>query len=327
MKLAARGMLVLALIGSGTGGMAAAADADPAANYPNRPIRFIAPFVPGGPSDFLSRLLGAKLTESWGQQVVVDNRGSAGGIIGFELGAKAPPDGYSLTMASGSGLTVNPAVYIKLPYDPIKDYEPITQITSGSSLLVVHPSVPAKTMGEFIAFAKAKPGTINFAATGTSNLLAAEMLNHMAGIKLIAVNYKGTGQAVNAILSNEVQMFFINMLIGVPQVKAGKIRAIGISSAKRHPNFPDVPAIAETVPGFEQVTWHSVIVPAKTPVPILNKLNAELVKIIRSADVRERFATQGLDAVGSSREDLKALIKKEIDMYAQIVKQIGYKPQ
>jgi tripartite-type tricarboxylate transporter receptor subunit TctC len=323
--MAARSMLfgTLACIAS----VAWSAAADPAANYPNRPVRFIAPFVAGGPSDYLSRLLASKLTEAWGQQVVVDNRGSSGGIVGFELGAKAPPDGYTLTMAASSGLTVNPAVYIKLPYDPVKDFEPITQITSGSALLVIHPSVPAKTMPEFIALAKAKPGIINFGATGAGNLLASEMLNHMAGIKLIAINYKGTGQAITALLSNEVQMFFINMLIGVPQIKAGKLRALGITSAKRHPNFPDIPAISETVPGFSQVTWHSVVVPAKTPAPLLDKLNADLVKIIKSADVRERFAAQGLDAVGSSREELRMQIAIEIKQYADIVKQIGYKPQ
>jgi tripartite-type tricarboxylate transporter receptor subunit TctC len=305
----------------------AAGAADAAADYPNRPIRFIAPFVAGGPSDILSRMLGGKLTESWGQPVIVDNRGSAGGIVGFEIGAQALPDGYTLVLATSSGLTINPSVYKKLPYDPVRDFQPITQVTSGPYLMVVHPSVPAKSIPDYIALAKAKPGQLNFATTGTNNLLAMEMLNHMAGIKTVAISYKGTGQAVNAVVAGEVQSFIINPLVGAPQVKAGKLRAIAVTSAKRSPTFPDVPAIAETLPGFEQIVWHSVIVPAKTPKPIVAKLSNELVRILRQPDVKERFNSQGLDAVGNTPEEVSALIRKEIAMYAKLVKQIGFQPQ
>ena len=244
-----------------------------AADYPNRPIRFIAPFVAGGPSDTLSRYLGQKLTENWGQQVVVDNRGSAGGIVGFELGAKAPPDGYTLLLANGAGVTINPSVYLKLPYDPQKDFQPITQITSGGYFMVVPMSLPAKSVKEYIALAKAKPGSLNFAATGTNNLLAAEQFNHMAGIKATAVNYKGTGQAVTAVISGEVQSFIMSPLIAVPQIQAGKLRAIGITGLKRSTVLPDVPTIAESLPGYENITWHSVLVPVKTPKPIVDKLS------------------------------------------------------
>ena len=174
--------------------------ADPAAGYPSRPIRFIAPFVAGGPSDLMARLLGQKLSESWGQPVIVDNRGSAAGIVGFEIGAKAPPDGYTLLLATSGGLTINPAVYLKLPYDPVNDYQPITQVTSGAYLMVIHPGVPAKSLSEFIAHAKSRPGQINYATTGTNNLIAAELLNHMAGIKTVPISYKGTGQAINALM-------------------------------------------------------------------------------------------------------------------------------
>ena len=302
------------------------AAADAAANYPGRPIRFIVPFVPGGPSDVLSRLLGQKLTESWGQTVVIDNRGSAGGIVGFELGAKAPPDGYTLLLANGAGLTINPSVYLKLPY-AARDFQPITQITSGAYFMVITPSLPAKTVKDFIALAKAKPGGLNFATTGTNNLLAAEQFNHMAGIKTVAVNYKGTGQAVSAVMSGEVQSFIISPLIAIPQVQAGKLRAIGVTGLKRSPALPDVPTIAETLPGYENITWHSVLVPAKTPKPIVAKLSKELMRIIRQPDVQERFSSVGLDAVGSTPEELAALIKKEVVMYANLVKQIGLKPQ
>jgi len=303
------------------------AAADAAAVYPSRPIRFIAPFVAGGPSDTLSRLLAQKLTENWGQTVVVDNRGSAGGIVGFELGARAAPDGYTLLLANGAGLTINPSVYLKLPYDPLRDFQPITQITSGAYFMVITPSVPAKSVKEFIALAKAKPGSLNFAATGTNNLLAAELFNHMAGVKTVAVNYKGTGQAVGAVIGGEVQMFIMSPLIAVPQVKAGKLRAIGVTGLKRSPVLPDVPTIAETLPGYENITWHSVVVPARTPKPIVAKLSRELMRIIRQPDVQERFATVGLDAVGSTPEELAALIKNETVMYAKLVKQIGLKPQ
>ena len=323
MKHAAHLILISVLSCAASG----AAAADAAAGYPNRPIRFIAPFVAGGPSDTLSRLLAQKLTESWGQTVVVDNRGSAGGIVGFELGAKAPPDGYTLLLANGAGLTINPSVYLKLPYDPYKDFQPITQITSGAYYMVINPSVPAKSVKEFIALARAKPGQLNFAATGTNNLLASELFSYMAGVKMVAVNYKGTGQAVGAVVSGEVQMFVMSPLIAIPQIKAGKLRAIGLTGLKRSPVLPDVPTIAESLPGYENITWHSVVVPVKTPKPIVAKLSKELMRIIKNPDMQVHFAQQGLDAVGSTPEELATLIKKEQVEYAKLVKQIGLKPQ
>ncbi len=317
-------LFLVSVLSCAASGVAAA---DAVADYPNRPIRFIAPFVAGGPSDMLSRLLGQKLTERWGQTVVVDNRGSAGGIVGFELGAKAPPDGYTLLLATGSGLTINPSVYLTLPYDPQRDFQAITQVTSGAYIMVVHPSVPAKSLPEFIAYAKSKPGQLNFAATGTNNLLAAELFNHMAGVKTAAINYKGTGQAINAIVGGEVQMMVMSPLIALPQIKAGKLRALGVTGLKRSPALPDLPTIAETLPGYEQIVWHSVVVPIKTPKAIVAKLSKELMSIIRQPDIQERFSSQGLDAVGSSPEVITALIKKEIVMYADLVKKIGLKPQ
>jgi tripartite-type tricarboxylate transporter receptor subunit TctC len=322
MRHSARLFLVSVLSCAATGAFAA----DAAKDYPSRPVRFIVPFVPGGPSDTISRLLAQKLTESWHQTFVIDNRGSAGGIVGFELAAQAPADGYTLLLANGAGVTINPSVYRKLPYDP-KDFQPITQVTSGAYYMVVPPSLPAKTVKEFIALAKAKPGGLNFAATGTNNLLAAEQFNHMAGIKTVAVNYKGTGQALSAVMSNEVQMFVISPLIAVAQIQAGKLRAIGITGLKRSPVLPDVPAIAETLPGYENITWHSVLVPARTPRPIVAKLSQEMMRIIKQPDTTERFNSVGLDAVGSTPEELAKLIKEETVMYAKLVKQIGLQPQ
>ena len=319
----AAGFLLMSVL-SGAVPIAAAADA--AGDYPNRPVRFIAPFVPGGPSDLLSRMLSQKLTESWGQTVVVDNRGSAGGIVGFELGAKAAPDGYTLLLATASGLVINPSVYQKLPYDPVRDFQPITQITSAGYLLTLHPSVAARTVPELIAVAKAKPGQLNYATTGTNNLLSMELFNRMAGTKMVAISYKGTGQAVTALMSGEVQIFIISPLVGLPQIKAGKLRAVGYTGPQRSPLLPDLPTVGETLPGFEQIVWHSVVVPAKTPRTIAAKLSKELMRIMRLPDIKERLTSQGLDPVGSTPEELQALINKEIKLYAKLVKDIGFKP-
>lgn len=318
MKQAAQ-LLLISVLSCAASGVAAA-------DYPNRPIRFVTPFVAGGPSDMLARLLGQKLSESWNQTVVIDNRGSAAGIVGFEIVAKSIPDGYTLLLATGAGLTINPHVYLKLPYE-VKDFQPITQITSGAYYMVVPMSLPAKTVKEYIALAKANPGSLNFATTGTNNLLAAEQFNFMAGIKATAVNYKGTGQAVTAVMSGEVQSFIMSPLIAVPQIKAGKLRAIGLTGLKRSPALPDVPTIAETLPGYENITWHSLVVAAKTPKPIVAKLSKEFMRIIRLPDIQERLNSQGLDAVGSTPEELSALIKSELVMYGKLVKQIGLKPQ
>lgn len=279
-------------------GIAQAAEAQ----YPNRPIRFIAPFVPGGPSDILARLLSQKLNESMGQQVVVDNRGSAGGIVGFELGAKAAPDGYTMLLATYSGLTISPSTYRKLPYDPVRDFQPITQLAVGPSVLVIHPSVAAKSLQEFIALAKAKPGAINYASTGHGNLLVTEQFKSIAGINLVNVPYKGTGQAVIALISAEVQLMTMNPLVAVPTVAESGF------------------------PGYQAIQWHSVVMPARTPRPIVNRLHSEIVKILKQPDVIERFQAQGLKPVGSTPEQLSALIKEEIVMYAKLIKQIGLEP-
>ena len=296
--------------------------------YPNRPVRFVVGFVPGGPSDILARLLSQKLNESTGQTFVVDNRGSVGGVLGFEIGAKAAPDGYTILLAPNSAFTINPHVYLKLPYDPERDFQPITQLTSGGAVMVVHPSVAAKSVKEFIALAKAKPGQINYATTGAGNLLGIANFQVMAGIDMVNIPYKGTGQAVIALVAGEVQFFTMSPLVAVPHVKSGKLRGLAVTSLTRNPALPDMPTVDESgVPGYKNIAWHGIVVPAKTPKPIVKRLHTELVKIVNLPDVQERFKSQGLSAVGSTPEELRALIKEESLEVANLVKKIGYKPQ
>jgi len=322
MKRTTQWLMVLLLSAISAGTRAAEAD-----NFPNRPIRIIDVFVPGGPSDIISRLLAQKMTESFGQPVIVENRGSAGGIVGFEVGAKAPADGYTLIFAPQAPVTINPSVYKKLPYDPLRDFDAVTQISSGAYMMVVHPSIPAKTVPEFIALAKRRPGEINFASSGANNLLAMEMFNHMAGVKTVNIPYKGTGQAVQALLSGEVQVFVISPIVGMQLVKSGKMRLLGMTGLQRSPLMPEAPTVAETLAGFESVVWHGVVVPAKTPPAIVNKLAQEIVRITRLPDFRERLNSQGLDVIGSTPEEFATLIKNEIGVFAKLVKQIGYQPQ
>ena len=298
------------------------------ANYPNRPVRFIVPLAPGGPSDILSRLMGQKLGESMGQTIVIDNRGAVGGILGAELGANSPPDGYTLILSANSLLTINPHVYKKLPYDPLRDFQPITQLTQGGNVVVVHPSVQAKSIKEFIALAKAQPGKFNHATTGTGNVLGIGNFKVQAGIDMVGVPYKGTGQAVIDLVAGHVQFFFMNPLVAIGNVKAGRLRALAVTSLTRNPALPDVPTVDESgIPGFKNITWHSVLVPARTPQPIVKRLNAELVKIVHLPDVKERFLEQGLTPVGSTPEAMSKLIKEESAEYAKLVKQIGLQPQ
>ncbi|MDB6165053.1 MAG: hypothetical protein JWQ83_193 [Lacunisphaera sp.] len=296
--------------------------------YPSKPVRFIAPFVPGGPTDTMARLLNVKMQESMGVPVVVDNRGAAGGIIGFELVARAAPDGYTLLLGSSGGLTMNPSLYSKLPYDPAKDYQPITQITSGPQILVVHPSVAAKSVQELIALARAKPGQLNFASAGTGNRVAAELFKLQAGVDMVNVSYKGTGQALTDVIGGQVQMMFPTALVAVTQVRAGKLRAIGVTSVKRAAVLPDVPTIAESgLPGFEAVSWHGVLAPANTPKPIVARLHGEIVKALNQPDSKERLNAQGLDVIGSTPEEFAAYIKSERAKYDKVIKAAGIRAE
>ena len=297
------------------------------AKYPTRPVRVVVPFAPGGPSDILGRLMSQKLGEAMGQPYVVDNRGSAGGVVGFEIAAKAAPDGYTILMGGGSALTQNPSLYTKLPYS-VNDFQPVTQITAGPNLLCVHPSVPAKSVQELIALAKAKPGTINFASAGTGNRLSSELFKSAAGIDIVNISYKGTGQAITDLVGGQVQMMMINMIAASPQVKSGKLRGLAVTTLKRNPAMPNMPTVAESgLPGFEVTSWHGVFVPAKTSKAIVTRLNSELVKIVHLPDVKEKLEPQGLEPVGSTPEQLSAYIREETAKYAKLIKQIGLKPE
>jgi tripartite-type tricarboxylate transporter receptor subunit TctC len=298
------------------------------ANYPTKPVRLIIPFAPGGPSDIIGRLVGQKLGDHLGQSVVADNRGAAGGIVGFELAARAAPDGYTLLLGSAGGLTMNPSLYLKLPYDPQRDYVPITQLTVGPNLMCVHPSVAAKTVQDFVALARAKPGQINFASAGTGNRLAAEMFRIATGISIVNVPYKGTGQAIGDLVGGQVQMMMINPVAAVPQVRGGKLRGLAVTSLKRASIMPDVPTIAESgVAGFEYVSWHAILAPAHTPAAVTKRLYADLLKVLASPDVKERFASQGLDTVGATPDAFKTVIREETLRLAKLIKEVGIKPE
>jgi tripartite-type tricarboxylate transporter receptor subunit TctC len=296
--------------------------------YPVRPIRFIAPFAPGGPSDTLARLLSPRLNERLGQPVIVDNRPAAAGIVGFEMAAKSAPDGYTMLLGSNGGLTMNPSLYQKLPYNPARDYQAVTQIESGPQILVVHPSVPAKSVQELIALAKAKPGQINFASAGTTNRIAAELFKAQAGIDIVNVPYKGTGQALAELVGGQVQMMMMSALTAIAPVKSGKLRGLAVSSLKRAAVVADLPTVSESgLPGFESTSWHGVLVPSHTPRPIVARLHAESVKALTQPDVRERLATLGFEVVASTPEEFVAFIRQQTAKHEKLIKEIGLKAE
>jgi len=322
MKLASCGFAVLLLAGSASGIFAAEG------TYPDKPVRFIVPFAPGGPSDVLARMVGQKLSDGLHETVVVDNRGSVGGILGFKLASEAPADGYTILLAVNSGFTINPHVFKKLPYNAERDFQLITQLTTGGNVVTLNPKVPAKSIKELVALAKAKPGVMNYATTGAGNLLGIALFKSMAGIDMVPIAYKGTGQAVISLISGEVQFFFMNPLIAVPHVKAGRLRGIAVTSLARNPALPNTPTVAESgVPGFENITWHNIAVPAGTPKAVVKRLNTELVKVVHTPDVTARLESQGLTPVGSTSEQVTAKIRAESIVYAKLVKKIGYQPQ
>jgi len=291
--------------------------------FPTKPIRFIVPFPPGGGNDTMARAFGQKMTEGFTQQVVIDNRAGAGGNIGAETAARALPDGYTLFLGGVGSHGINPGLQ-KVPYDPIADFAPISLIASAPLVIVVPLSLPAKTVGDLIQLARAKPGALNYASSGNGTIahLSAELLNSMAKIKLEHVPYKGTGPALTDLLGGPVQLMFNSAVAMLPQVRTGKLRALAVTSAKRLAALPEVPTVAESgVPGYEAASWYGVLAPAKTPRSIIMKLNGEIVRIAQLPDVRERLAADGADPIGSSPEAFAAHIKRELARWARVIEE------
>ncbi len=295
--------------------------------YPARPIRFILPFPPGGGTDILGRIISERLSASLGQPVVIENRGGAGGNVGAEAAAKSAPDGYTIVLVAPS-LAISPSLYSKLNYDPVKDFAPVSLVATVPNVMITHPSVPARTLAEFIALAKTKPGRMNFGSggNGTSNHLAGELFNIVAGVKLVHVPYKGVNLAMNDVLSGEVQLVVIGVPAASPHIKAGKLRALALIAPRRSPAIPEVPTVAEAgLPGFEVTTWYGVLAPAGTPRPIVTRLNAELVRIMHAPELKERLAALATDPATGTPEEFADYIKREIEKWGEVVRQAGLK--
>jgi len=309
--------------------MLAFAPAAWAQNYPAKTIRIIVHSAPAGSSDILARLLAQKLTEPLGQQIVIENRAGASGIIGADVAAKAPPDGYTLLMTQTS-LAINPSMFAKIPYNAIRDFAPISQIVVGPNALVVHPSVPATTVKGIIALARAKPGSlvIGSPGNGTSPHLSAELFKTMAKVDMIQVQFKGAGLAVVSLLSGEIGVMFPTPPTVMQYIKAGRLRPLGVTGRNRIEAMPDVPTIAEAgVPGYEATQWFGVLAPAGTPRPVIDRLHQEIVKVMRAPDMKERLAADGLEVVASAPAEFAAHIKAETEKWAKIIKAMGIKPE
>ena len=297
-----------------------------AGEYPAKPIRIIAQFTPGSSTDILARIIAQKMSQDWGQQVVVDNRPGAGGVVGTEMGAKANPDGYTLTMAVSAAFGINPSLYAKLPYDVVKDFAPISTLGLTPQTLVVSPSTAYKSVKEFVAAAKDKPGQINYASlgTGSTSHLTMEMFRSAADIKLNHVPFKGSAEAHTQLIGGQIPAMFDAIPATLPQIKGGRLRGLGIATLKRSQFLPDLPTIAEAgYAGFEAVGWIGIAAPAKTPAAILDKLNAEMVKIIHEPDVQEKLAALAFTPVGDSRAQFAAFMKSEIAKWGKAVKESG----
>jgi tripartite-type tricarboxylate transporter receptor subunit TctC len=305
-------------------GNAAAAD-----NYPSRPIRFIVPFPPGGGNDIVGRIVALKLGEGLGQQVVIDNRGGAGGTIGTDITAKAPPDGYTM-LINNISLAVNHTLFKKLPYDTLKDLQPVSLVGRQPNIVVVHPGVPAKSMRELLDMARAKPGSVNYGSggIGTASHLATEMLKLMANVDMVHVPYKGLGPALTDLMGGRLHVIISTMASALPQMKTGKLRPLAVTTAQRSAFFPEVPTLNEAgVKGYEFSTWYGLLVPAGTPQPIVDRLNRETQKALGSALVKEQFVSQGLEPAGSSPQEFSGYLKSEVAKWAKVVKASGATPE
>lgn len=298
-----------------------------ATDFPSKSIRIVVPFPPGGATDAAARLVAQKMGDHWGQPVVVDNRAGAGGNVGSDFVAKSVPDGYTLVMGVTGSHAINISLYSKMPYDPLADFIPISQVAVVPNVLVVHPSVPAKNLAELIALAKKEPGTLNYASlgNGTAAHLGMEMLKSAAGVDITHVPYRGSAPAVSDLLAGQVQMMVDGLPSSLPHVQAGKLRAIALTSLHRAPALPNLPTISETYPGFYADAWSGLFAPKGTPQPVVDKLSAEVQRILKLPDVREKLVALGAEPVGSTQAEFTAHVKREIDKWAKVVKSSGAK--
>ncbi len=295
--------------------------------YPAKSVRLVIPYPPGGPTDFVGRTVGQKLSQLLGQQVVVDNRAGAGTIIGSDLVARAAPDGYTLLFGTGGGTFLAPLMLPKVPYDPLRDFAPVSMLVMSPQVLVVHPSVPANSVQELVALAKAKPGVLNFASvgTGTSPHLGGELFQALTNTKLVHIPYKGTSPAMTDLMSGQVQVMFSSMPTVLSLVKAGKLRLLATGGNKRSAVIADTPTLAETVPGFELVTWYGIFAPAATPDAIVKRLNAEIAKVLSDPEISERLSAQGLEPVTMTPAELRRYTQADVARWARLIKAAGLK--
>ncbi len=296
-------------------------------SYPNRPVRLIVPSAPGGPADIVGRAVGQGLSDMLGQQVVVDNRSGAGGSIGAELLVRAVPDGYTLMISHSGPLAIEPLLHAKATYDPAKDFAPISLVASSPYLLLVKPGVPAKSVKELIALAKARPGTLNYASggPGTGIHMAAELFNLVAGVKLTHVPYKGAGPGMTALMSGEVDMMFNGVSSALPQVRAGKLRALAVAGAKRSALLPDLPAIAESGLTYDTSGWYGFVAPRGTPAAVLTKLHGDIVKALSTREMKERLSGLGIEAIGSTPAQFSTFLREELTKWSKVIKAAGIK--
>ena len=310
--------LVLALAGATTTSLVRAED------YPSHPIRLIVPFAAGGAADSVARIVGKRIGNALGQTVVVEDRGGGGGIIGTEIVKNSDPDGYTLLLGQSGPISINPGIYAQLPYDPETDFAPITMATSYPYIVVVNPALGVKTLAEFVALAKSKPGELNYgtAGVGASNHLATELFDSKAGIRMTHIPYRGTSLAVADLIAGQVQLVFADPVSGLSQVRGGSLIALGVTSKERSPVAPDLPTIAESgYPGFDAIAWHGIMAPTGTPAPIIKRLNTEIVKALKDPDTAKLIEAQAIQIVASTPEEFAAFIKKDVVLWREVAKQ------
>ncbi len=299
-----------------------------AQNFPSRPVRFIVPFAPGGNTDVQGRLIALKLSEKWNQQVVVDNRAGAGGTLGVEMLSKAPADGYTIALASFGNILVGPSLFPKLPYDPLKDLTPVVLVSQPPGLLVVNPGLPAKNVGELIAYGKTNPGKLNYgsAGNGTWNHLFAEHFKALAGIQMTHIPYKGANPAVTDVIGGQIQLAFAPFPSAVPQIKSGRLRVLGVTSAQRSPVLPEVPTVAESgLPGYSAASWFAVLGPAKMPQAVVNVVNRDTNAVLAQPEVKAAFAADGTEPAGGTPEQLRESMRSGIAQWGKLVRDLGVK--